>query len=79
MLFLNYFPAKEIENIDFYSDSQLMVKQLNGFYKIKNAKLRSLIIEARKLEREVGGNVCYHQIPREKNQEADDLVNLSLA
>jgi len=77
--YLKSFPAKEIENVDLYSDSQLVVKQLNGFYKIKNAKLRSLIIEVRRLEQEVGGNVFYHQISREKNQEADDLVNLSLA
>lgn len=65
-------------SIQFFLDSKLIVNQLNGLFKIKNSYLRGLIIKVRQLEQEVGGNVSYHFIPREKNKEADALVNQSL-
>lgn len=61
--------------ISFFLDSKLIVNQLNGVFKIKNANLRNLIIKVRQLEREVGGNIAYNFISRQKNQEADSLVN----
>lgn len=63
-----------IDKIVFFLDSKLVVNQLNGFFKIKDYKLRNLIIKARQLEREIGGNVLYRYIPRERNREADWLV-----
>ena len=66
--------VNSISSINFYLDSQLVVHQLNGLYKIKNAKLRELIIEVRKLEQAVGGNISYQHIPREENTRADFLV-----
>lgn len=62
----------------FYLDSTLVVNQLNGTFKIKNANLRTLLVRTRELEQEVGGNVMYTAIPREKNWEADRLVNEAL-
>ena len=64
-----------IINYQFYLDSKLVVNQLKGLYKIKNASLRLLAIEVKKLEREAGGQISYHLIPREKNYLADRLVN----
>ncbi|MCL4375096.1 ribonuclease HI family protein [Patescibacteria group bacterium] len=61
--------------IGFYSDSQLLVNQLNGLYKVKNAKIRAYIIQIKQLEQEIKLPVSYHHIPREENQLADDLVN----
>jgi ribonuclease HI len=60
--------------INFFVDSKLIVSQLNGLFKVKNSNLRKLIIEIRKLEQIVGGNIFYYYIPREKNQESDFLV-----
>lgn len=60
--------------ITFFLDSKLVVNQLNGLFKIKDYKLRNLIIKVRQLEREIGGNVSYRYISREKNREADSLV-----
>ena len=57
----------EIERIDFYLDSMLVVNQLNGIFKIKNPKLREMVLKIRNLEQEVGGKIFYHFIPREKN------------
>lgn len=69
--------VKEVK-IDFFLDSQLVVNQLNGFFKIKNAALRELFFEVRKLEQEVGGVISYHFVPREQNFIADSLVNEAL-
>lgn len=63
----------------FFLDSKLIVNQLNGLFKIKNGNLRTLIVEVRKLEKELGGNISYCFIPREKNYQADFLVNKILS
>ena len=64
--------------IDFFIDSKLVVNQLSGFYKIKNQDLKDLIIKIKFLENKISGKVFYHFIPREKNKEADFLVNQTL-
>ncbi len=73
------FPIFQFSNCQFFLDSKLVVNQLNGLFKIKNKNLRNLIVEVRKLEQEIGGNVFYNFIPREKNRKADFLVNFTLA
>ena len=62
----------------FFLDSTLVVNQLNGLFKIKDAKLRALATEIRILEQEVRGVVSYHAVPREQNRRADFLVNTAL-
>lgn len=64
--------------INFYLDSQLVVNQLNGFFKIKDAKLRNLIIKTRILEQEIGRKIFYNLISRRQNKIADSLINQSL-
>jgi ribonuclease HI len=68
----------KVDNLQFFLDSQLVVNQLNGLYKVKNGNLRNLIVEVRLLERKVGVDINYQYISREKNKEADTLVNQSL-
>ena len=76
----NNFKMKEALNnqIDFFLDSNLVVNQLNGFFKIKNAKLKNLIIKVKSLEKEINEKIFYHFIPRQKNYHADFLVNQTL-
>ncbi len=62
----------------FYLDSVLVVNQLNGLFKVKDARLRDLLSRVRILEQEVGGSVHYVSIPREQNRRADFLVNQAL-
>ena len=64
--------------IDFFLDSKLIVNQLNGLFKIKNANLRNLIFEVRGLEREIKLPIQYYCVSRRKNKEADSLVNQAL-
>jgi len=68
----------QISNIVVYSDSSLMVNQLNGLFKVKNAAIREFVLKVRILEREIKTPIMYKQIPREKNQLADSLVKRAL-
>jgi len=61
--------------IEFYSDSRLMVNQVNGFFKVKNGKIKEYILKIRSLEQEINLPITYRYIPREQNIEADRLVN----
>ena len=68
---------KKNENIDFFLDSNLIVSQLNGIFKVKNADIREFVLKARQLEPSFK-KITYTHIPREKNKEADALVNQAL-
>jgi len=70
---------KEIKSVEVEVrlDSELVVKHLNGQYKIKNADLIPLFIEVWNTKQEFK-KVEFVHIPREKNAEADKLVNMAL-
>jgi probable phosphoglycerate mutase len=65
-------PALEV-----VSDSELMVKQMRGEYKVKNEALRGLSLQAASLARRIGG-VEYRHVKRAHNELADRLVNEAL-
>ena len=56
------------------SDSELLVSQLNGEYKVKNEKIKELFIDVWNLKQDFG-DVQFVLVPREKNKAADRLVN----
>ena len=58
-------------------DSQLVVRQLNGGYKVKNAKLKELYSRAKRAIESLDGCRFVH-IPREENAAADRLANNAL-
>ena len=66
------------KNIIFFLDSELITKQLLGIFKTKNQKLKKLLITAKLLESKISGKIVYNLIPREKNTDADLLVNRNL-
>lgn len=65
-------------NLTFFLDSNLVVNQLNGLFKIKNTNLRNLIIQVRQLEKGLAQRIIYRHVMRKKNREADKLVNQAL-
>ena len=68
----------DVTGIEFFLDSTLVVNQLNGKYKIKDLKLKNLIIKIKELEKNFSQKFFYHFIPRSKNHQADFLVNQTL-
>ena len=66
-----------VDEIEVVSDSELMVKQMTGQYRVKNEALRELSLEAGRLARRVG-SVEYTAVRREHNKLADQLVNEAL-
>lgn len=71
--------AKELgaREIDFFLDSELVVKQLNREYRVKDKELALLFVQAYNLT--LGfKKVIFKHIRREKNELADRLVNLAL-
>lgn len=63
--------------VEVYTDSQLMARQISGEYRVKNQGLIPLYQEAKELlSRFESGNVLH--IPRERNKEADKLANLAI-
>jgi ribonuclease HI len=66
-----------VDELEVVSDSELLVKQMRGEYKVKNAALRELSLEAARRARAVG-KVTYRAVRRESNVLADRLVNEAL-
>ena len=64
--------------INFFLDSELVVNQLMGKFKIKNENLRDLFLTIKELEKVTDKKIIYTAIPRSKNTLADFLVNKTL-
>jgi probable phosphoglycerate mutase len=67
----------EVAEVEVRSDSELVVKQMRGEYRVKNETLRLLSLEASRLARRLE-SVAYIHVPREHNELADRLVNEAL-
>ena len=66
-----------LPELEVVSDSELLVKQMTGEYRVKNEALRELSLEAARLARRIG-KVTYTAVRREHNELADRLVNEAL-
>jgi len=66
-----------VVELELRSDSELMVKQMRGEYRVKNKDLRDLFLDASRAACEVG-RVTYTHVRREHNELADRLVNEAL-
>jgi len=71
--------AKELkaEEVDCYLDSELVVKQLNHEYKVKNAELAPLFLKVYNLSLSFKKVIFIH-VRREYNKEADNLANQAM-
>ncbi len=67
-----------ISKVTFYMDSLLVFSQLTGKYKIKDENIRSMVFTIREKQSELNIPVFWNHIPREKNKDADLLVNRAL-
>jgi ribonuclease HI len=67
----------EVAELEIRSDSELLVNQMSGIYKIENEKIQKFFMEIWNLKIDFA-SVKFRAIPREKNKEADALVNEAL-
>jgi ribonuclease HI len=66
-----------VDELEVLSDSELLVNQMRGEYKVKSPKLRELVDEAQALADRLG-SVRFTAVRREHNELADRLVNEAL-
>ena len=66
-----------VTELEVVSDSELLVKQMRGEYKVKNRALQELFLDATRLARRIH-SVTYTAVRREHNELADSLVNEAL-
>jgi ribonuclease HI len=67
----------EIKRLRIYGDSQLVIKQMRGEYKVNHPNLIVDYKTAKELEKKFIA-IEYHSIPRKENSRADELANLGL-
>lgn len=64
--------------IIFLMDSELVVRQLTGLYKVKDENLKKLFVEVKNITAKISSDIIFKNIPREENKLADFLVNKTL-
>ena len=67
----------EVKSLTVRGDSQLIVEQMRGNYKVKNEGLKPLYLQARMLVMQIG-DVRFEHVRREQNKDADRLSNLGM-
>lgn len=66
-----------ISRLDILLDSELLVKQVKGEYRVKNERLRELMSELQRLLSQLSDYDIMH-IPREENRQADKMANVAI-
>ena len=68
---------KNITKLEVFVDSELVVKQINGEYRVKNLRLKKIFDKVKKLQSEFE-KISFIHVKRNKNKRADALVNEAL-
>ena len=71
---LRWAAAHGISKLHIRADSELLVKQMRGEYRVKSPGLQPLYEQARALTRQIG-DVTFEHVRREFNRDADRLAN----
>ena len=66
-----------VQELSLFSDSQFLIRQLEGKYKVKSANIKPLFEQCRQLIKKIP-KTRFEHIPREKNKKADALANKAL-
>jgi len=68
----------KISQINFYADSQLMIRQLQGLYKVKAPTLIPLFRQAKEIINQISVPIIFIDVRRESNELADELANQAM-
>jgi len=63
--------------VDMHSDSELVVRQINGQYRVRKASLKPVYQKVKQLQSQFESFTITH-VPRQQNKEADRLANMAL-
>ncbi len=74
---LDYTLRLGANQVNMRSDSELVVNQINGQYRVKNTSLKPLYQKVKQLQTQLEGFTITH-IPRQQNREADNLASKAL-
>jgi len=74
---LTFAQHRSLEKLTIYSDSQLLVRQLTGTYRVKAPHLVPIFLHVLKLRQSIPVFQIHH-VPREENREADQLANQAI-
>lgn len=74
---LTFARKQGVRDLELYSDSQLLVRQFEGSYRVKAPHLVPLFLKVTELRREVPG-LRLHHVPRAQNAKADGLANRAI-
>jgi probable phosphoglycerate mutase len=74
---LKHAKSQGYDELKVFADSELLVKQIHGTYKVKSPDLRPLYDEAKSLISSLR-SFSIHHVPREQNRKADRLANLAM-
>ena len=66
-----------IKELKVFGDSNLVIKQVKGEWKVKNKKLRSIYVQVKKAE-SFFTTISYEHVYRKHNKRADQLANMAL-
>ncbi|MCK5577024.1 MAG: ribonuclease HI family protein [Dehalococcoidales bacterium] len=69
--------ALGVIRVELRSDSELVVRQIKGLYRVKEAELRPLYERVKELEKQLEAFTIKH-VPRQQNREADKLANAAI-
>lgn len=69
---------QDVEKITFVLDSELVVRQLNGIYKVKDLSLQKLYMDVKNLLLKISAKVVFTNVLRSENKLADQLLNEEL-
>ncbi|MBI2596426.1 ribonuclease HI family protein [Candidatus Daviesbacteria bacterium] len=78
---LEYIEKKYIDKIpheiEVIADSELIIRQLSGRYRVKNLRLKEIYYQIKQKEKTLG-KIIYRSVPRKENYIADRLANIAL-
>lgn len=69
---------KTVDSVEFLLDSKLVIEQVQGHWKVKEAHLQTLVSKAKDLLATLPCSYSFRYVPRAQNAHADKLVNQAL-
>ena len=70
--------SQDFSQINFHADSQLMIRQFQGLYKVKAPNLIPLFRQAKEIINQISAPIIFKDVRRESNELADELANCAM-